>query len=427
MNNTKTGTAEAAGADGGGLIRPSSLVVDPFRTLHLFSWYWGLVVGLTGLNAWWSWADRPSVGVRTIDASIARGRSGDAERALRDLLRRSPDHGDARMELARLLGKRGDYLGCAGQLARVPYWWPSKAEARFLEGQSYRLVDRARDAEAAWEACVADDPLHPIAPRHFHAAARELIAHYVLEGRLVEARRTIWRAYDAAGRTDRPAILVMRMRAELERIAHEEAVARLRRFAAADPGDWEARRALALEEQLTGQEAAADREIAACLAARPADPAVWRTRLEILHRRGDLAGIRAALARLPPSADGDPGVWKYRGLAREWDGDLAGAAEAYGRATRLNPYEPEYLYKLGTVERRLGRPGPATEHSRQSQELRQAYARLRDAYLEYIEISRRSRSGDPAYRAAVERLATLCSRLGWKREADAWRQVVPGD
>jgi tetratricopeptide (TPR) repeat protein len=349
----------------------------------------------------------------------------DAERALRDLLCRSPDDGDARMKLARILGTREDYLKCARQLHEVPPWWPTKAEARLLEGEAYRRVDRARDAEAAWEACIAGDPLHPVPQRHFHAAARELIALYILERRLDEARRTIWRAYDAATRTDRPAILVMRMRAELERVAHEEAVAKLRRFVAADPSDWEARRPLALEEQWAGQEAAADGAITACLAARPADPAVWRTRLEILHQRGDRDAIKTALRRLPPSADGDPEVWKFRGRAREWDGDLASAAEAYVRAIQLNAYEPEYLYKLATVERRLGRLGLATEHSRQSQELRQAYVRLHDAYFDYLETSRKSRPDDSDSRAAVERLAALCGRLGWEREADAWRQIVP--
>jgi tetratricopeptide (TPR) repeat protein len=394
----------------------------PF-VLHRFFWSWALVAGLTALNVWWFWADRPSLDIKTIDAWVVRGRPDDAERALRDLLWRSPDHGDARMKLARLLGERGDYLGCAGQLHLVPFWSPAKAEARFLEGQAYRLVERARDAEAAWEACIDADPLHPAPPRHFHAAARELIAQYVLEGRLDDARRTIWRAYDAAGPTDRPAILVMRLRAELERIAHDEALSRLRQFVAADPGDWEARRALALEEQLAGHEAAADRNMAACVAANPDDPAGWRTHLQILHHRGDREGMIAVLPRLPASADGDAEVWKYRGLAREWVGDLAGALDAYGLAARLNPYEPEYLYKLATVEQRLGLLEPASEHARRSHQLRDALLRLREAFLAFLETSEHSEPGDAPYRAAVERLATFCGQLGMRREADAWRQV----
>jgi len=137
-------------------------------------------------------------------------------------------------------------------------------------------------------------------PRFFHGAARELIGLYILEGRLDEARRTVWRAYEASDRADRPGILVMRMRAELERIAHEEAVAKLRRYVGTTPDDWEARRALALEEQWAGDQAAANRHMAACLKARPADPVVWRTWLEILDQRGDHDGIQAALADSPP-------------------------------------------------------------------------------------------------------------------------------
>jgi Flp pilus assembly protein TadD len=362
--------------------------------------------------------------MKSINAWIVRGRLDDAERALRDLLRRSPDHGEARMKLARLLARHADYLGCAEQLHRVPYWWPAKAEALFLEAQAYKLIDRARDAEAAWKACIADDSLHPVPPRIFHGAARELIGLYILEGRLDEARRTVWRAYEASDRADRPGILVMRMRAELERIAHEEAVAKLRRYVGTTPDDWEARRALALEEQWAGDQAAANRHMAACLKARPADPVVWRTWLEILDQRGDHDGIQAALARLPPSARGDAEIWKFRGLARVWAGDLAGAAEAFARAARLNPYEGEYFYRLGISEHRLGRPDQARQHTQHSRELRQAEAQLHDAYFDYLKISQKATPGDADYQAAVQRLASLCEQLGWKREADAWRQVL---
>jgi tetratricopeptide (TPR) repeat protein len=403
--------------------RPRPRRPSPWRRLLRLG-CWGLVFTLIGLNSWWVWDDRPLVEIRTINDWIARGRWDDAERALRHHLRRSRSNGEARMVLARLLAIRKDYLGCARQLHEVPAWWPAKGEALFLEAESYKRVDRARDAEAARKACLAADLLHPVPPRFFHAAARDLTAHYILEVRLDEARQTLWRAYDMAGPIDRPAILVMLLRAEFERIAHEEAAATLRRYVHATPDDWEARRALAIEEQWAGHEHAAESNIQACLKARPADPGVWRSWLEILHRKGDLEGVKAALNRLPPSADGDAEVWKYRGLAREWAGDPAGASEAYRRATLLKPYDSSSFYRLGLTEQRLGRTEQARDHIRHSQELNRAYLELHTAYLKYVETSQRAKPGDANYDALVERIASLCDQLGWTREADAWRRVL---
>jgi Flp pilus assembly protein TadD len=385
--------------------------------------YWVVVASLIGLNAWWWWNHQPPMELKAIDGLIARGKLDDAERALRELLRSSPRHPEARMKLARLLGKREDYPGCARQLHEVAFWWPGKAEARFLEGQSYKQIDRARDAEAAWKAVIADDPLHPVHPRYFQAAAKELIGFYIMESRMDDARQTLWRAYEGSEPVEHAAVLLLRMRAELERIAHEEAVVTLRRFVAATPDDWEARRALALEEQLTNHDAEADRQIEACLKARPADLAVWRIWLEILHQRGDRTRVTAAVAKLPPTADQDAELWKFRGLVREWAGDRAGASEAFLRAHRLNPFEGEYLYQLGIAEQRLGQAEQASEHIRESRRLRQADADLHTAYYKYIDVSAKGRPGEPEFNAAVERLASLCNVLGWKREAEAWRRV----
>jgi tetratricopeptide (TPR) repeat protein len=394
------------------------------RGLILRLAFWGLVLTLIGLNAWWIWDRQPPVEMKTINAWLASGRLDDAERALRVQMRRSRHDGEARMKLARLLGQRGDYLGCAELLHQVPYWWPRKAEALFLEGQAYKLVDRARDAEAAWKACIAADPLHPVPSTYFRGAARELIAFYVLESRLDEARQTVWKAYDEASPPEHAGVLAMRMRAELERISHEEAVTKLRRYVSVTPDDWEARRALAREEQQTGHEDAAERNIKACLKAQPANPDVWRTWLEILQHRGDLDTLKTAVSGLPAAADLDAEIWKYRGLARELAADLPGAQLAYRRAIELKPYEATYYYKLGLIEQRLGHPEEARNHTRQSQQLNQAYSELHNAYINYLDTAQRAKPADPDYSAAVNRLAKLCEQLGWKREADAWRGLL---
>ena len=391
---------------------------------------WGgraLILALIALNAWWAWGDWAPAEMKAIDASIARGKLDEAERDLWRRLRWSRNDGDARMKLARLLAKRGDNLGSAQQLHQIPIWWPARSEASFLEAQLLKLINRARDAEAAWKACIADDPLHPTPPQMFHGSARELIALYILEGRLDEARRTIWRAYDEATPIERPGVLTMRLRAELERIDHQEAVAKLRSYVEADPDDWDARRALALEEHATADEAAADKDIEACLRARPLDPLSWRARLEILHERGDVDAARAVIDRLPATADGDAKIWMYRGIARQLDGDRQGAVEAFTRSSQLAPYDAEILYKLGMAEKAVGQARQSQEHIGQSRQLHQAYQKMREGYNEFGEHLRTGRRDEAAYRATVERVATACQQLGWQREADEFRRLLaPG-
>jgi tetratricopeptide (TPR) repeat protein len=386
--------------------------------------YWLLVPGLIGLNGWWwSW-DRPRAKMAMIDSWINHHREDEAERELRSLLQQSRFHGDARMKLARLLGKRGDYLACAEELHKVPDWWPTKADALFLEAEAFKRIDRAREAERAWAACLAGDPLHPVPLKYVYGAARELVGIYILESRLDEARQALMKTCEMADPADRPGILILRMQAELLRIRPEEAVKTLRKYVSAASEDWEARRALAREEELSGDPAAADRHIAACLEATPEDPSVWRTWLEILHQRGDREKIRDAMPRMPPAED-DPVLWDYRGLARSWDHDLEGAVEAFSQAVRLNAYEPEYYYHLGIHEMRLGQAERAQAHLQRHRELQDAQNQLDDAVNAFIDVSATGQPGDPAYRAAVKQLASLCDQLGWSREAQAWNQLLP--
>ena len=79
------------------------------------------------------------------------------------------------MLLARTLAAQGDMWGCALQLREIPFWWPTKAEVLFHEGQAYLMADRAKDAETCWLAVVKDNPLHPSPPDIMNAASRQLL------------------------------------------------------------------------------------------------------------------------------------------------------------------------------------------------------------------------------------------------------------
>jgi hypothetical protein len=152
---------------------------------------WVLIPALMAFNGWRLWEARPREDVATIARWISRGEFVKAEKVLRDRIRLSPHDGGARMALARVLGARGDLRGCAVQLHSVPFWCRSKPEALLLEGQVSLMAGRAVDAEAAWKACIADDPLHPIPVNYTAAAAQELIKLYVDQGRGADARAII--------------------------------------------------------------------------------------------------------------------------------------------------------------------------------------------------------------------------------------------
>ncbi len=398
----------------------------PNRKGAMFRWgLRALTLVLVVVNAWWLWGDWSPPGMKAIDASITRGRLDEAERALERRLRWSSSDGDARMKLARLLVKRGEHLAGARQLHQVPFWWPAKGEASFLEGETFKLADRARDAEASWKVCIADDPLHPVPSQMFHGAAKNLVTLYLLEGRLDEARKVLWRAYDEATPDERPGVLSTRVRLELERIDHDEALGRLREYVAADPEDHEARRALALEEHATGDEASADRDLEACLRNRPDDPLAWRARLEILNDRGDVEASHQVIARLPSTTEGDAWIWMYRGLDRQRDGDNPGALEAFRRSVKLAPNNPEILYKLGMAEQALELVESGREHVARSRQLHLAYETLRQGNQEFLEQVRRIPRDEAGYRSVIEKLAMTCRVLGLTREADAWLAQIP--
>jgi tetratricopeptide (TPR) repeat protein len=397
------------------------------RSLDMRLGFWVLVVVLAGWNAWWAWDDRPVEDLETIAGWMGSGRRGEAEQALRRRVRRSPHDGAARLLLGRLLAARGDRAGAVDQWRRVPSWWPAKAEALFDEGWTLLDADRPREAEAAWRACLVDDPLHPIPAALVTAAARELVRLKVLEGLRDEARAVLWGMFDRSGSDSRASILVDLLRIDLEPVAPGEAAARLRRFVATTPDDGEARRALARAEQALGHAAEANRQIEACLAARPDDLDAWRDRLAILRDQGDRAGVAACLARLPEAAEGDPRFGMFRGLALELHGDWTGAEAAYRRAVDRPPGDEDDLERLARAQERLGNRAEAARRRAHAERLRTARRELPRAYQDYLAATRalQAGAGGPGLSAAIARLASVLETLGRTREAEAWSQLIP--
>jgi tetratricopeptide (TPR) repeat protein len=391
---------------------------------------WGLVAGLIGFNAWWYRREtRPLADLRTIEAWIARGEPARAEAELGERLRRAPHDVAARVMLSRALGARGDLLGCARELGKVPYWSPRKAEALFRSGQAYLKLDRARDAEAALLAILDADPLHPPEPGLYQDACQELLTIHANEDRWEDAYPVIWKAFEHAAPADRPLMLTLRIRSALERVSPIERARVLRRYVAADPADLEALRALANAELAVGRGAEAIGHIEACLRARPEDSRAWRDYLTMLQALGEPDALRAAIARAPRSADTEPEVWMFRGQLKERDGDLEGAAAEYRRALERDPNRPSAHYRLATIEGRLGRRDRAAPHRKRWEELRDAQVRLSQADAEYrTALDAAATESNPSaladLRAATRRLGSVCETLGWSRAAEACRQII---
>jgi tetratricopeptide (TPR) repeat protein len=393
----------------------------------------GLSSGLVGFNAWWYWRDtRPVADPRTIEGWIGRGEYARAESALRERLRRAPHDGGLRMSLARALAARGDLLGCARELREVPYWWPQRAEALFRSAQAFLMADRARDAEAALLAILDADALHPPDPGLYHDASQELLKIYATEDRWEDAYPVIWKAYDHAAPPDRPLMLTMRLRCELERVSPNETLKSLRRYVAADPSDFEALRAMANAELAVGQRAEALRHMEACVSGRPDDPRAWRDYLTMLQSTGEQAAFEEALARVPPSADSEPEIWMFRGQVKERQGDPSGAAGDYRQALDLNPNLVNAHYRLAMIEGRLGHREQAAPHRKRWDRLREARAQLRQASAEYRTALDAASAASPKpsaiadLRAATRRLGSVCENLGWARAVQACNQIVAG-
>ena len=384
-----------------------------------------LVVGVLGFNGWWYWRDHRALpDMATISDWVAREKYADAEHALREHLRRSPHDGDARMALARSLAGRHDYKGCARTLHDVPAWWPGKVEALLREGQAYFQIDRAKDAEAAWLEAIKDDPLHPVSPGLYHDVCQEILKLYAIEDRWEDAFPVMWMAYDHANPVDHPVLLLMRLRCELERVAPKETLVHLRKYIAADPTDWEARRAMARAELMLGQHAVAAREFQACIAGRRDDVRAWCDYLGMLLDQGDLETFQAVLLKPPPSADTEPETWLYRAVAQEKAGDWKGAVENWQKATDLNPFVPKYHYRMAMAQERLGLRDQAKVHRQRNKEMNEARAQLKAAYFDYFAIQARNEPGSPAVAAACRQLATVCEVLGWSRASQAWNELA---
>ena len=294
--------------------------------------------------------------------------------ALREHRRRSPHDGEVMIMLARARAARGDLLDCARQLHEVPYWWPTKAESLYREGQAFLQLDRAKDAEQAWLELIKEDPLHPVDASLLSDAYRGLLRIYAIEDRWEDAYPIIWIAYDrSSGSKERLYWLTMRMRAELERVSPKESIIELRRYVAAAADDYEALHALARAEIALGDRPEAERHYQACLKMRPDYVRGWRDYLTLLEEQGELEPFLAVLrvpARHRPTRSRKSGT---SAASRARKPAIGGwPLHTSARRLDLNPFLAKCYYRLGMADERMGSQEQAVVHRRKSSEINAA-------------------------------------------------------
>ena len=255
----------------------------------------------------------------------------------------------------------------------------------------------------------------------------QLLGLYATENRWEDAAVVVWNAYEHTDLVDHLSLLSMRVRSELERLAPEVTIGIVKRYVAADPSDWEARRALARAELALNHKDEAEHHFQACLKGDPENPRVWRDYLSMLHDTGNQEALAALLAKVPPIAESDPEIWRFRGLLKEKTGDWQGAAKDYKTALERNPYVMASHYRLAMVEERLGHRESAAEHRKKADQLRNARGELRTAFNNVVaaeEARQKQTSIKPDLPTAMRRLASVCGTLGWSRLAQAWNKLA---
>jgi len=236
-----------------------------------------ILLALGAFNVWWYLRDvRPLPDLSEAERLLSRGRFSQAETLLRARLERRPREARTILALARARAGQNDFLDCAHILLRTPEWSAQRYDALLRAGQAFFQANHAREAEAAFLELLHQDPLHVAPPEYYIDACNELLKIYAIEDRWEDAYPIIWMGYDRAPEPDKIVWLLARMRPELERVAHTQAIPHMEQYVAADPTDQEARRSLAKAQLAVGERDQADQQFRECLRRRPDDVRAWR-------------------------------------------------------------------------------------------------------------------------------------------------------
>jgi enediyne biosynthesis protein E4 len=271
--------------------------------------------GLWAFDGWRQKADREEA-----KRALAMGKSRTALPRLVRLAARRPHDGEIQYDLGVCELAVGHVELAEAAWARVPAGSPYATRAAMMRARLLLKVHRLAAAEHLLLVALEDRG-------DFGKEARETLVHlYKLEGRFDEARRLVregWGRYDPVGTiqehyrldTSNP-IAIEKVQPILEQAA---------RAASDDDRIWLGWATLARRQ---GRFKEARRWLDRCLERRPADPVVWRARLDWARAAENESEVRRALAHLPPDRVPQTEVLSLRA----WFAHRAGDAERERRA-----------------------------------------------------------------------------------------------
>jgi tetratricopeptide (TPR) repeat protein len=231
---------------------------------------------------------------------------------------------------------------------------------------------------------------------------------YQLEGRKADLRRSILASWESSD--DAAGVVKQLYRLDTSPLPLALVTSALEK---ADPNDDRVSLGKANLAIRTGQFDTASKELDACLTARPADPVVWRAKLDLALARGDLAATWTALEKLPATALSEIELAKLRAWLAEHQEEPTRERAELLKVAELEPGDTTTLERLATLANNAGdKEGYARFRARQSE--------MAAAKEEYKNLLRRDSIGDPA------QLARLAKILGRATEANGWSAIRDG-
>lgn len=315
--------------------------------------------------------------------------------------------------------RRGEFAQFVAVLENVPDLSSEKPRALLEQARGFLALHRARDMERSLARCLALERA-PDRPSEVTAGAwATLIDHYMDLERFEDARDFIWKDFDAGakrGRLDHTLLLQL-LRMRCEQSEPTTAMPLMKRFLASDPEDYYAHRLLGVLLTRTGKPDDARHHLQTAVNGLPTTPCVLESWLWYLFGIGDIAEVELVLKTLPPEFEKRPEFWIYRGKTAEARKDSKAAVVCYSNALALAPKHIEANNLLARAMRAAGARQNFDEHVAHCKELAEADREVRNLYSMC-----RMNVSKPPTAERCDRLAELCRKLGWDREADAWRR-----
>ena len=347
-------------------------------------WRLALAIVSSGALAWCSWtcwAGRAyRLAVEEVQAEMASGRFALAAGKLNALLAQYPRSDETMYLLGVCEQKRGHSQAAAEILARVT---PGSAVVHQAILARMRLFHDSGQLAAA-EQVILDAAADP---RNEPTDVRVLLVPiYSQLGRLEESLRLIedqWEHLNATsqGASERSIDLV-RMHIELDFKPNPIADVRAyldqaQQMAADDDRVWLGRANLAIR---TGDHAEAKHWLNACLQRRPADVAVWRSRLRWGIATSRVNVVQQAVVHLPAEVLTVGETHRVGAWLAARRGDAVMEREELEHLLAFDPADVPALERLGQLLEQAGQPAQAAELTREKAKMGNLRARYEKLY-----------------------------------------------